>query len=93
LKTPRGLKLLLGVVSRFGRIETLKWGEAEGRNVARRENPRWSKHKRGERKPNDRAGVPRRGERSREHRLVRVPNGYRTKTDSRPEQSSEVIGE
>jgi hypothetical protein len=32
---------------------------------------------RGGRKPNGRIGTPRRGERSREHRLERVPNGPR----------------
>jgi len=47
---------------------------------------------RGGLRPNDRAGKPRRGRRSREHRLETAFNGAMSSTDARSEQRSEVAG-
>jgi hypothetical protein len=80
------------VASRFGRIDTLKCGEARRGGDASRRRAGWSKHTRGGREPNDRAGRPRRGRRSREHRLESAFNGSLPGTDARLEQGSEVVG-
>jgi hypothetical protein len=80
------------VAPRSGRIDTLKCREATRQRVFGRSGSRPSKHMRGGRKPNDWIGKPRRGERSREHRLGRGPNGSRSRTDSRSEQRSVVVG-
>jgi hypothetical protein len=46
------------------RIDTLKRRKTEGERIFGYRRPRRSKRKRGGRKPNDRAGEPRRGRRS-----------------------------
>jgi hypothetical protein len=78
LQTPRRLESVFGVAPRFGRIDTLKCRRATSQNVFGRGGFWPSKHMRGGRKPNDRIGIPRRGRRSGEHRLGRVPNGARS---------------
>jgi hypothetical protein len=92
LQTPRRLEPVFGVAPRFSRIDTLKCRKAVARGVFGRREPRRSKHMRGGRKPNGWIGRPRRGKRSREHRLERTSNRERPSTDSRSEQGSEVEG-
>jgi hypothetical protein len=75
LQTPRRLEPLFGVTPRPSRIDTLKRRETKGRRVFGRRGSWRSKCMRGGRKPNDWIGRPRRGEKSREHRLVPVLNG------------------
>jgi hypothetical protein len=77
LQTPRRLELVFGAAPRSSRIDTLKCREAKRRGVFGRRGSWSSKHMRGGRKPNGWISKPRRGERSREHRLRRVPNGTR----------------
>jgi hypothetical protein len=91
LQTSRRLEPVFGVALRLSRIDTLKcrfstWQRVFGRRAS------WpSKHMRGGRKPNGWVGKPRRGKRSREHRLLRSPNRVRSSTDSQSEQRSEVV--
>jgi hypothetical protein len=92
LQTSRRLEPVFGAAPRSSRIDTLKCRETMGRRVSGRDGSWRSKHMRGGRKPNGWIGKPRRGKRSREHRLGRGPNGPRAGTDSRSEQSSEVVG-
>jgi hypothetical protein len=77
LETPRGLEPLFGVAPGFGRIDTLRCSEARSRGVFGGRDFEPNKHERGGREPNGRAGRPRRGKRSGEHRLDRNPNRMR----------------
>jgi hypothetical protein len=92
LQTPRGLESVFGVAPRFGRIDTLKCRKAMRQRVFGRRGNWPSKHMRGGLLPNGRTGRPRRGQRSREHRLDSVPNRALSRTDAQSEQSSEVAG-
>jgi hypothetical protein len=92
LQTPRRLAPLFGAVPRFDRIDTLKCRKAMRQSFFGCCGSRLSKHMRGGLRPNGRIGKPRRGKRSREHRLVRVPNRSRSSTDAQSEQRSEVVG-
>jgi hypothetical protein len=91
-ETPGRLELVYGAAPRFIRIETLKCGDTASQSVFGRCETRSSKHTRGGREPNGWIGKPRRGRRSREHRLERSSNRERARTDSQLEQRSEVVG-
>jgi hypothetical protein len=70
--------------------DTLKCREVARSSVFGRSHRRRSKHMRGGPRPNDRIGTPRRGRRSREHRLGCALNRTHPRTDARPEQRPEV---
>jgi hypothetical protein len=71
-------------------FDTLKCREAARNAVFGRSHRRGSKHTRGGLRPDDRIGTPRRGRRSREHRLGCASNRAHPRTDARPEQRPEV---
>jgi len=92
VETPRRLVRLFGAAPKRDRIETLECREAKSRHAARREGARPRKHQRGGLRPHGRAGRPRRGGRSGEHRPKGGTNRPPLGTDTPSEQGSEVVG-